>query len=68
MRCLQSSNYSQGRAFAIGYGVNHFAATVDTVSAGEIFGIGGLASGAVDLNAAVFDFDRAKSFEKSEQR
>src|SRR5690242_1190 len=68
MRCLQDSNYSEGGAFAVCDSVHYFAAAVDAIATREILGIGGLTGGAVDLHAAVFDFDAAERFKKSEQR
>jgi len=59
---LQVAGQCESGAFAIGYGVYHFAATVDAVAAGKIFGIGGLAGGALDLDATVFDDYAAAEF------
>jgi hypothetical protein len=62
MRSLQHAGEREGGAFAVGYSVDDFAAAVDAVTAGEIFGVGRLTSGAVDLNAAGFDSYAATGF------
>ena len=46
---------SEGGAFAVGYGVYYFPAAVGAVSAGEEFGVAGLAGGSVDKDAAAFE-------------
>src|SRR5208283_4570656 len=43
---LQASNHGQGGAFAVGNRVDHFAASIDTIAAGVITGMAGLAGSA----------------------
>src|SRR5215831_13721015 len=49
---------SEGGAFAIGYGIHHFAATIDTVTAREVLGIGGAAGGSVNQHRSARRFYR----------
>src|SRR5215470_15503658 len=67
MRCLQYSGDSQGRPFAVGYGVDDFAAAVDAVATGEVFRVGGLARQAIDLDPAVLHSNAAESIKEGEQ-
>ena len=47
----------EGGAFAVGYGIYYFAASVGAVAAGEEFGVAGLAGLAVDDDAASFEVE-----------
>ncbi len=54
-------------AFAFGGGVDHFAAAVDTIATGEVFGIVGLAGFGIDDDLAVVEFDGSDLFESFEK-
>ncbi len=54
-------------AFAFGSGVDNFAAAVDAVAAGEIFGVVGLTGFGINDYLAVLQFDGADLFESFEQ-
>src|SRR5580765_6126419 len=51
-------HHSESGAFAVGDGVHHFAAAVDAIAAGVVFGVAGAACGPVDPNGAAADFER----------
>src|SRR5579885_350475 len=65
---LQELCDAEGGAFAVGDGVHDFSAAIDAIAAGEVPEIGGLAGGAVDLDAAIFDADAAGRLQKIEKR
>src|SRR5215469_530565 len=65
---LQYGGECVSRAFAVGDGVDDFAASVDAIASGEILGVGGLAGGAVNAHAAVLNLDPTAGGQKGEQR
>ena len=54
-------------AFAFGGGVYHFAAAVDTIATGEVFGIVGLAGFRMDDDLAVVEFDGSDLLQRFEK-
>ena len=51
---LQPRGNADARAFSVRHCVDHFAATIGAVAAGEELGVRGLAGGTVDKDAAAF--------------
>src|ERR1035438_8015727 len=49
-------HHPEGGAFAVGNGVHHFAAAVDAIAAGEVFGIAGASGGAIHGDGSAVHF------------
>src|ERR1035437_841097 len=49
-------HHPEGSAFAIGHGVHLFAAAVDAIAAGVVFGIAGAAGGAIHRDGSAVHF------------